>query len=76
MLRGERMRTSSLAVRPRIERLALAAALGLPGALFIGQGLGYVPGSFMTGDPRWAIIGAALVTAALVLLLGELQRVR
>ena len=70
------MRTSSLAARPRIERIALAAALGLPGALFIGQGLGYVPGSFMTGDPSLAIIGAALVSAALVLLFSEVQRVR
>ena len=29
------------------------------GAIWIGQGAGYVGGSFMSGDPKWAIIGAA-----------------
>ncbi len=29
------------------------------GAIWIGQGLGYVGGSFMTGQSHWAWIGAA-----------------
>lgn len=36
----------------------LVALLGL---VWIGQGLGYVKGSFMTGDPKWAVVGVVLV---------------
>ena len=39
----------------------------LAGAVFAGQGLGYVPGSFMTGDIHWFWIGLAMVLAGLVL---------
>ena len=39
----------------------------LVGAVFAGQGLGYIPGSFMTGDMHWFWIGAGLVGAALLL---------
>jgi hypothetical protein len=30
------------------------------GVLFTGQGVGLVPGSFMTGRTEWAVIGALL----------------
>jgi hypothetical protein len=33
----------------------------LLGLVWIGQGLNLVPGSFMSGQAMWAIIGAALV---------------
>jgi len=33
------------------------------GVLFIGQGIGYVRGSFMTGRIEWAVIGAVLAAA-------------
>jgi len=39
----------------------------LIGAVFAGQGLGYIPGSFMTGDMKWFWIGAAMVIAGLAL---------
>jgi hypothetical protein len=49
-----------------------AAVLGvlvvLVGAVFAGQGLGYIPGSIMTGDIKWFWIGGAMVVAGLVLL--------
>ena len=35
----------------------------LMGVLWTGQGLGYIKGSFMTGEPTWAIIGP--ITAAI-----------
>jgi hypothetical protein len=40
----------------------------LVGAVFFFQGIGVIPGSFMTGRSEWAVIGAALVAggAALV----------
>jgi uncharacterized membrane protein len=33
----------------------------LAGAVFAGQGLGYIPGSYMTGDIKWFWIGSAMV---------------
>jgi hypothetical protein len=47
----------------------IAAALALlTGVTFFFQGIGLIPGSFMTGRSEWAVIGAALVAGALVLL--------
>lgn len=39
----------------------------LAGAVFAGQGLGYIPGSFMTGDIHWFWIGSAMVVVGLAL---------
>lgn len=39
----------------------------LAGAVFAGQGLGYIPGSFMTGDIRWFWIGSVMIVLGLVL---------
>ena len=39
----------------------------LSGAVFAGQGLGYIPGSFMTGDFHWFWIGAVMVVIGLAL---------
>ena len=33
----------------------------LVGAVFMGQGLGYIPGSFMSGDIKWFWIGLGMV---------------
>jgi hypothetical protein len=52
--------------------IVFGALLVLAGAVFFGQGLGYIKGSSMTGDPRWVpggllfvAVGAAVVFAAL-----------
>jgi hypothetical protein len=39
----------------------------LIGAVFAGQGLGYIPGSVMTNDPKWFWIGSAMVVVGLAL---------
>jgi len=39
----------------------------LAGAVFAGQGLGYIPGSYMTGDIKWFWIGSAMVVVGLAL---------
>ena len=39
----------------------------LAGAVFAGQGLGYIPGSVMTGDVKWFWIGSAMVVIGLAL---------
>lgn len=46
----------------------------LVGIVFGGQGLGLIPGSFMTGDRTWFYIGLVLAFVGLVLLLLGLRR--
>ncbi len=45
----------------------VAVVLVVVGAVWIGQGLGFIPGSFMTGDPFWALAGAATAGFGVVL---------
>ena len=48
-------------------RWIIAAVLLVSGAVWLAQGLGLVRGSgFMDGDTRWAIIGAVLAVAGIV----------
>jgi hypothetical protein len=46
----------------------------LVGLLWIGQGLNLIPGSFMTGDPKWFVIGAVVALAGVLLVLTGLSR--
>lgn len=39
----------------------------LAGAVFAGQGLGFIRGSFMTGDMKWFWIGAIMVVLGVAL---------
>jgi len=55
----------------RTSRLVVVGAVALVGAVWVGQGLGYVPGSFMSGDLTWALVGAALLVVAVALVLLE-----
>ena len=48
-------------------RMVAVLAL-LMGVVFFFQGIGVIPGSFMTGRSEWAVIGAALVAGAAALL--------
>jgi len=48
-------------------RYVLAAVLALVGVIFLGQGLGYIGGSSMTGSTFWAVVGVVLIGAAAVL---------
>ncbi len=49
-------------------RRVAGAVLVLIGAVWIGQGLGLIKGSFMTGSNVWAVIGALCVLAGLAAL--------
>jgi hypothetical protein len=63
-------------VRVRI-RWFLIVALGIVGAVWIGQGLGVIRGQgFMTDDVRWAVIGVGLLAVAVVLGVNERRRRR
>lgn len=41
----------------------------LAGLVFFLQGINILPGSFMTGDPQWAINGGIMMAIAVGLLL-------
>jgi hypothetical protein len=45
-------------------RRGIAGVLGVIGIIWIGQGIGIIPGSFMTSDLRWAVAGAVLLAVA------------
>ncbi len=45
-------------------RLIAAVVLFLLGAVWIGQGIGLIAGSAMTGSMFWAVVGAILVVVA------------
>ena len=48
-------------------RMVVALLVGAVGLVFLGQGIGWIPGSYMTGDPTWAVVGAVMVAIAAVL---------
>ncbi len=56
----------------------LMAGLGalalLIGGTWIGQGLNLIPGSFMTGDPTWFVIGSIVFLGGVLLILLGLGR--
>jgi len=58
----------------RIVRWIIAAVLALAGLVWLGQGLGFIPGSFMTGSTTWAVIGAACLVVAGLIATRELRR--
>ncbi len=51
----------------KVAVVVLAVLLLLIGGVFAGQGLGYIPGSYMTGDIKWFWIGSAMVVVGLAL---------
>ena len=60
----------------RVSRLVIAAVLGLLGLVWLGQGLGYLPGSFMSGSQFWATVGTVLLVAAAAVVILEVRRKR
>jgi hypothetical protein len=58
----------------RIALNVLGVALVLAGGVFFLQGINILPGSFMTGDPQWAINGGVMVAAGIGLLVWANRR--
>ena len=57
--------------------LIIAGALALlMGLIFAGQGANLIPGSFMTGDSTWLVVGIILAVVGVVLLVVALRRPR
>ena len=51
--------------------LAIAALVAILGLVWLGQGLGLIGGSFMSGSMVWAVIGAVLIVAAALIVVRE-----
>ena len=47
---------------------SIGVLLILAGGIFFLQGINILPGSFMTGDPQWAINGAVMIMIGLGLI--------
>ena len=41
--------------------LIIAVLMVLVGSVWLGQGIGLIHGSYMTGQAKWAIIGAGMI---------------
>jgi hypothetical protein len=48
--------------------------LGLVGLIWLGQGIGLIRGSFMTGQAFWAVAGGILLAGALVVAVNGRRR--
>jgi hypothetical protein len=55
-------------------RLVVAVLLGVVGSVWVGQGLGFLPGSFMTGDRTWAVAGIVAVSVGVYLAWDTVRR--
>ncbi len=58
----------------RTSRLFIALLAAIVGGIWLGQGLGFIGGSFMTGSAFWAVIGVVLLALAAVIVVVEVRR--
>jgi hypothetical protein len=49
-------------------RRVLGVVCCVVGAVWVGQGVGWIGGSFMSGEAVWAVIGAVAILIGVVLL--------
>ncbi len=52
----------------------LGCLMVLLGGVWVAQGLGVLPGSFMTGDMKWAMYGWILALAGIALVVWSRRR--
>jgi hypothetical protein len=69
------MRAASVEVDMRPLRGVLALVLALVGVVWIGQGLGFIGGSVMTGSAFWAAAGAVMLAIAIAIVVLERRRI-
>ncbi len=55
-------------------RAILGILMVMAGEVWLLQGLGKLPGSFMTGSSVWATVGTVLIVVGVVLLLSLVRR--
>jgi hypothetical protein len=56
--------------------LAIVGVMALVGALWTGQGLGWIGGSSMTGESFWAIVGPVVAGLGVALAITIVNNVR
>ncbi len=56
--------------------LVIGAVLLVVGAVWMAQGVGLLPGSFMTGDRRWFWFGLASALFGVALLMAGIRQLR
>jgi carbonic anhydrase/acetyltransferase-like protein (isoleucine patch superfamily) len=56
--------------------IVVGAIAVVTGAVWVGQGMNLIPGSFMTGDRTWLFIGLVVAVAGVVLVSTGLRRSR
>ena len=54
----------------------LGILVTLAGLVWLLQGIGVIPGSFMSGQQVWAVVGAALMVCGIAALRWSLARAR
>ncbi|ARC57679.1 hypothetical protein AS850_11410 [Frondihabitans sp. 762G35] len=54
--------------------VAVGVVAVIIGGVFAGQGANLIPGSTMTGDPKWFYIGLVIVIIGIVLVVRGLRR--
>lgn len=53
----------------KIAGAIVGALLALIGCIWVLQGIGVLPGSFMTGQTKWAVYGAITLVAGIAIFL-------
>lgn len=59
-----------------IARIVAGALASVVGLVWLLQGINVLPGSVMTGDVKWAVIGLVVLAAGLALLISGINRAR
>jgi hypothetical protein len=54
-------------------RVAIGVVMVLVGGVWIGQGAGWIHGSFMTGEALWLVIGLVVAVLGLWLIVGVIS---
>lgn len=59
-----------------VTRGIVAVVCGVVGVVWLGQGLGYIEGSFMTDVKGWAVAGVVLIALAVVMVVRMVRDLR
>jgi len=60
----------------KVGLVIVAILILLSGGVFAGQGLGYIPGSFMTGDRTWFWIGSGMIIIGVLVIVAAFRVAR
>jgi hypothetical protein len=64
-------------VKSRVSRntlITVGVIAVVVGGIWVGQGLNLIPGSFMTGDTKWFVIGLIVAVVGILLVVLGLRR--